>query len=653
MRTRIFHFILAIVLGVRALASASTRDPTDGKMQPFPLSDVRLLDGPFHDAQRLDLNYLLSLDADRLLAGYRNNAGLPSKAPPYGGWESKALCGHTLGHYLSACSMMFATTADDRLRDRVKYIVGELAVCQQAAPDGFLGGMPRGPELFANIASGDFGTRNNFGIPGSWAPWYNEHKLFAGLRDAYLYTGNQQAKAVLMRVGDWAIGICRNLSDNQMQKMLSVEYGGMSEVLADLTAITGDPKYLALARRFWDRAVLDPLAEGRDDLTGRHANTQIPKIIGAARIYELTGDPRMKKTAETFWNAVVSDRSFVTGSNSNREHFFALGLEASQLGPDDGETCNVYNMIKLTAHLARWTGSPAPYDFYERALFNHILGSIDPDSGTCTYFQALQPGRFKVYATPENSFWCCTGTGMENHARYGADIYSHQDIQTLSVNLFISSELSWKEAGLTLRQTTDFPQSDTTTLSLHLDRPAHFALWIRVPAWADDGIDATGAVQAHAAPGSGWLVLDRVWHSGDVVTIRMPMSLHLHRAVDDPTMVAVEDGPVVLAATFGRTDFPKTDHAAEQRQFDLLYVPPSPMVVTDSKGLEWLPPLSGQPLHFKTSGVGRPADFPMSPFYAVHHERYAVYFRLVSPSQYQSMQNKSGEAPMPSAGVNR
>jgi len=643
-------FWVLIVLCIMNTGSAVHASDTIVPVLPaqrFPLSDVRLLDGPFRKAMELDQAYLFSLDRDRLLAGYRKNAGLPPKATAYGGWESKGICGQMLGHYLSACSMMFAATANERWRERISYCLDELAACQQARSDGFLGGMPNGPELFATIARGEFATNGGADLQGAWVPWYNEHKLLAGLRDVYLYTSDPRARQILLRIGDWAISVCQNLNDEQMQKMLSVEYGGMNEALADLSDISGDPKYLALARRFWDHTVLDPLADGRDDLTGRHANTQIPKLIGAARIYELTGDPRMKKAAETFWNAVVSNRSFVTGSNSDREHFFPLGMEAAKLGPENGETCNVYNMLKLTGHIAQWSGRCEAYDFYERALFNHILGSIDPDSGTCTYFQALEPGRFKVYATPQNSFWCCTGTGMENHARYGADIYTHGDDQTLNVNLFIASELSWKEKGLTLRQETDFPRSDHTMLTFTLQRPTRLALRIRVPQWAQDGIFVEGAVAAHGERGSGYLALDRTWQNGDHVTVRMPMSLHLHRTIDDPTMVAVEDGPIVLAATLGRQDYPPTDHVADQTAYDLLYVPSVPQVVTESKTLDWLAPVGDEPLHFKTRFVGQPRDFEMSPFYAVHHQRYAVYFRLLDSSQDQAVREKRNQTTRP------
>lgn len=607
---------------------------------PFALSQVRLLDGPFRRAMRLNGDYLLALEPDRLLAGFRNNAGLPEKAVHYGGWESRGLEGHSLGHYLSACAMMSAATGDDHFRQRVDYCVDELAACQSATPEGHLAGMPHGREIFAAVKRGEIGVDGGFNLNHGWVPWYNQHKLFAGLRDAYLFTSNYSAKQVLMRLGEWAIDVCRNLNDVDMQVMLGVEHGGMMETLADLSAITGDPKYLAMAERFWHKAVLDPLSAGRDEMTGLHANTQVPKLLGAARLYELTGDVRYRTAADTFWHAVVGTRSFVTGSNSDREHFFPLGEEAAKLGPENGETCNVYNMLKLTSHLAEWTGRADCYDYYERALFNHVLGSIDPDSGMTTYFQSLEPGRFKVYGTPTDAFWCCTGTGMENHAKYGADIFTHaQDGRTLDVNLFIASELSWKQKGITLRHETDFPQSDTTTITLGLDRPVRLALRVRVPGWADKGIFVTGAIAAHGKAGSGYVTLDRTWQDGDKITVRLPMTLRLHRAADDATVAAVLYGPIVLAADLGREDMP-VDNVADHTQYDHLPVPAVPMLVTNDSTLGWLHPIAGSPLHFETRGAGHPYDVKFAPVYAIHHRRYAVYVRLFNTAQHDALRQK-------------
>ncbi|MDB5327418.1 MAG: acetyl-CoA carboxylase, biotin carboxylase, partial [Phycisphaerales bacterium] len=428
--------------------------------------------------------------------------------------------------------------------------------------------------------------------------------------------------------------------------MLGVEQGGMMETLADLYAITKDEKYLKLAQRFWHKAVLDPLAAGQDKLTGLHANTNIPKVIGAARLYELTGDEKYATTAKTFWNVVTEHRSFVTGSNSDREHFFDLGLEAKKLGPENGETCNVYNMLKLTAHLARWSGEAAPFDFYERAMFNHILGSIDPASGMCTYFQSLEPGRFKVYSSPENSFWCCTGTGLENHSKYALDAYTHGADDTLDVNLFIASELTWAERGLVLRQETTFPETDVTKLTLKLQKPTRLKLRVREPSWAGEhfsvsvGRSKPGSEMTNFSSADGYRVIDRTWQDGDTVTVTLPMKLTVHRAIDDPTMAAVMYGPIVLAAQLGREDFPQSDSVPNQTSFDNRPIPAVPMLVTDSKSLEWLKPIAGKPLHFSTEGVGRPSEIEFAPLYATHHQRYGVYMRLVDTTQYTALQQK-------------
>lgn len=631
-----FLMLMTSMIANTALADVQPPQLTN---QPFPLSDVRLLDGPFKQAMKLDADYLLSLDTDKLLAGFRTNAGLPKKADPYGGWESRGLTGHSLGHYLSACSMMVAD-GDDRFRDRVNYIIDELAECQAKSPVGFIGGMPKGTELFDAIASGAASANGGFDLHGAWVPWYNQHKVFAGVRDAYLLAGNQKAKEVLVRLGDWTIHVCEKLNHDQMQRMLGVEQGGMMETLADIYAITNDPKYLAIAERFWHEAVLNPLADGKDDLTGKHANTQVPKVIGAARLYELTGNDRYRKTAETFWTAVVGNRSFVTGSNSDREHFFPLGIEARQLGPQNGESCNVYNMLKLSSHVAGWNDQAKVYDFYEKALFNHILGSIDPQTGMTTYFQALEPGRFKVYGTPDNSFWCCTGTGMENHAKYGADIYSHRADGSLQVNLFIPSELSWKDKGLTLKQETDFPTSDTTKLTFTLDQPKQIAIRIRVPAWAEQGISVEGATTAQAKAGDGFLTIDRTWNTGDMITVHLPMALHLHQAIDDKNMAAVEYGPIVLAAQLGREKMPKTDNVPDHTSLDRVPLVETPMLVSDAKTVDWLKPVDGEPLHFQTAGVGKPSEVTFAPFYGTHHQRYAVYLPLVSTAEYAEVQKK-------------
>ena len=446
----------------------------------FNLADVRLLEGPFRQAQERDGRYLLQLEPDRLLHNFRVNAGLTPKAPVYGGWESVQTWadirahGHTLGHYLSACSLMFAATGDQRFRERSDYIVTELRDCQEAGKSGLVCAFPDGEAPFRDIVD----ATRFVGVP-----WYTMHKIMAGLRDAYLYSNNRIALEVLVKLSDWAIATTQNLSDEQFQRMLNTEHGGMNEVVADVYALTGEPRFLTLAERFCHRALLDPLAQLRDTLDGLHSNTQIPKVIGFNRLYELTGQADYRAASRFFWRTVVENRTFATGGNADREHFFPPKDFLQHLdSAKTMETCCTHNMLKLTRMLFALDPSATYADYYERALYNSILASQDPDSGMMTYFQPTRPGYLKLYCTPTDSFWCCTGTGMENHAKYGDSIYFH-DANTLYVNLFIPSTLTWKEKGLTITQTTRFPEQDRTRLRLTVHKPVNIALNVRHPSW--------------------------------------------------------------------------------------------------------------------------------------------------------------------------
>ena len=452
--------VVAIALSAFSAWSDAPALKVPPVIEPFSLTDVRLLDGPFRDAMLRDQKYLLALEPDRLLHTFRLNVGLPSSAQPLGGWEEPKceLRGHSLGHYLSALSLMYASTGDARFKRRVDHIVAELAICQDHSVgagyhEGYLSAFP---ESFIDRVEQ---------AKKVWAPWYTLHKIMAGLLDASQLCGNAQALEVLRKNADWVKSRVGKLSSGQMQTSLNCEHGGMNEVLANLYAVTGNTNYLALSAAFNHAKVLEPLAHGEDRLDGIHANTQIPKIIGAAREYELTGDPKYLAVANTFWDSVVLRRSYVIGGHSDREHFFSTNDFASHLSPDTCETCNTYNMLKLTRELFALKPDAAKMDFYERALFNHILASQDPETGMFVYFPSLKPGHFKVYSTPEDSFWCCVGTGMENHSKYGETIYFH-DANSLFVNLFVASELSWKKKGLVVRQETGFPVSDTTILKI-------------------------------------------------------------------------------------------------------------------------------------------------------------------------------------------
>ncbi len=572
-----------------------------------------------------DLKYLLSLEPDRFLHNFRKNAGLEPKAPIYGGWESGGVAGFSLGHYLSACAMAFATTGDVRFKQRVDYIVAELALCQSKRADGYVAAIPDGDRIWKEVAAGDIRSQG-FDLNGGWVPWYTMHKLFAGLIDAYQQAGSAEAKAVALKLADWAINETSQLSQAQWQKMLDCEQGGMNESMANLYAITGEPKYLQLSEKFNHHAILDPLSRGdASQLPGHHANTQIPKVIGSARQYEMTGDDSDRQIAETFWKAVVHDHSYVIGGNSSGEHFGPPDKLSDRLTSSTCETCNTYNMLKLSRHLFEWSPSAAYMDFTERALYNHILASQNPRTGMMCYYVPLEQGGFKTYSTPTDSFWCCVGTGMENHVKYGESIYFH-DAGSLYVNLFIPSELSWKEKGLTVRQENHFPQQSATRLTFTAQQPVELTLRVRCPSWIAGAMSLSinGKAQKIASRPSSYVPITRVWKSGDVVQIGLPMKLHQEAMPDDARRVAMLYGPLVLAGGLGSQEQPK---------------PRIPVFVDDGKPLsQWLKPVAGQALAFRSQGPGRPQDVSFIPFYQMHDERYSVYFDLFSPSAWQARQ---------------
>jgi len=618
-------------------AQAEVEPVVDLQAQPFSLEDVRLLDSPFRDAMLRDGNYLLSLDCDRLLYNFRVNAHLPTDAKPYGGWEAPSceLRGHIVGHYLSACSLMYASTGDARFKERVDKIVAGLAECQTtlATNGSHAGYLSAFPESFIDR------VENRKPV---WAPWYTLHKIMAGLLDSYQLCDNEQALEVLTNMANWAKFRVDRLSTAQMQRSLETEQGGMTEVLANLYGVTGNTNYLQLAEAFNHQRVLGPLERGEDRLNGLHANTQIPKIIGIAREYELTGNPRFHTAADTFWDAVALDRSYVIGGDSDREHFFPTNTFDSHLTAETAETCNTYNMLKLTRHIFEWQPSAVTMDFYERALYNDILASQDPDTGMFTYFMSLKPDHFKTYSTPENSFWCCVGTGMENHAKYGDTIYFHGDNppfhggSSLFVNLFIPSELSWSEKKIVVRQETKFPESDTTRLSFKCDQPVRLALKIRWPMWSEKMSLRVNGVKRKisGAPGS-YVSVDREWQNGDRVEIRLAMKLRAEPLPGMNNIVAVLYGPIVLAGDLGTNGVPRQ---YARNQGDLVRVPDPvvPVFVSNPKTfLKKIRP-TAQPLVFETKNLVQPNDVTLVPFYQADHERYTVYWKLLSEAAWKA-----------------
>jgi DUF1680 family protein len=595
------------------------------KAQAFALTDVRLLPGAFEQAMMRDKAYLLSLEPDRLLHTFRLNVGLSSTAEPYGGWEAPKveLCGHSLGHYLTALSLMCASTGDAVLKSRVEYIVSELAKCQEASPaKGFnVGYLAAFPESFMDRVET---------LKPVWAPWYTLHKIMAGLLDAYQLCGNTQALEVLVKNVAWVKLRVDRLTREQMQAALDREFGGMNEVLANLYAVTGNPDHLRMAQAFDHRKVFGPLSQGEDKLDGLHANTQIPKMIGAAREYELTGDVAYKKIAEYFWERVALHRSYVIGGHSDREHFFPTNEFARHLSPETTETCNTYNMLKLTRHLFAWEPAAPLMDFYERALYNHILASQDPRTGMFVYLMSLKPGHFKTYSLSTNSFWCCVGTGMENHGKYADTIY-FKGKDTLYVNLFMASELDWKDKGLKVRQETRFPEEGATRLTFLANKPVKATVKLRWPAWAREfNITINGKkVRVKSQPGT-FVTLNEKWKTGDTVEIQMPMELLTEPLPGEPGTVAFLYGPIVLAAELGTEGMP-SPYAVRQTEQCRVPSPTVPVLVGNSPSLvSKLQPVSGRKLAFTTQGLGRPQDVTLIPFYELHHQRYSVYFQVLN-----------------------
>ncbi len=588
----------------------------------FSLHDVRLLDGPFKQAQDIAVKYLLSLDSDRLLARYRMEAGLEPKAQPYGGWEAQGIAGHSLGHYLSGCALAYASTGDKRFLDRVNYIVDQLAECQRAIGTGYVAGIPNGKRVYAEVAAGNIRS-SGFDLNGSWVPNYNLHKLFAGLRDAYRLCTNKTALEVAKKLADWFDSVHANLTEEQMQRVLACEHGGLNETFADLYADTGNERYLKLARRIYHKAILEPLARGEDILPGKHANTQIPKLIGLATLYELTGNETDRSAANFFWERVVYHHSYVTGSHSDREYFGPPDRLNNRLSPNTAETCNVYNMLKLTRHVFGWNPSAAVADFYERALLNHIRATQHPD-GRVMYYLSLQPGHYKEYQTHTNSFTCCVGTGMENHVRYAEAIYFH-DKDGLCVNLFIASELNWRARGVKVRQDTAWPESDTATLTFSCKSPQEFTLRIRHPHWAEKlVVKVNGRQLTQQTKPSSYFELRRRWRTGDKVEVSFPMHLRTESMPDNTNRIAIFYGPTVLASDLG----PVPDAEAGKPGY-------VPVMLTEGRPVtNWIKQVSKLPLKFRTVGVGKPRDVELVPLWQLHDRRYTVYLDLFSKDEW-------------------
>lgn len=612
----------------------SCTEKSKDNLEPFRLSEVRILDGPFYRAQQADLNYILAMDPDRLLAPYLKDAGIEPLQENYGNWENSGLDGHIGGHYLSAMAFMYASTGNEELMRRIEYMIDWLARCQEKNGNGYVGGIPGGQETWEKIRNGSIEARG-FDLEGQWVPLYNIHKLFAGLRDVCLNTGNGKALNIYVGLANFFRDMIAGLTDEQVQEMLQSEHGGLNEVFVDLADITGDSNYLDLADRYSHRLILDPLLQQKNELTGLHVNTQIPKVIGYKRFAQAAGNEEWSRAADFFWNTVVDEWTISIGGNSVREHFHPAddfsGMVSDVQGP---ETCNTYNMLRLTKLLFLDRPESKYIEYYERALFNHILSSEHPDKGGFVYFTPMRPGHYRVYSRPQLCFWCCVGSGLENHARYGEMIYAHQE-NSLYVNLYIASELSWKEKGIRVIQQTGFPYEESTELVIQADKPEKFTLNIRYPRWAGANqfkIEVNGKPQEITPGESTFVPVTRKWKSGDRVRVSLPMQTSIEYLPDDSPWISIIHGPIVLAAISDSSnlegiwaDDSRWGHVARGPRYPVDETPV--IVMPDSNLVSHIQPVEGKPLTFKMPDLIFPdscRDLILKPFFDVHEARYIV-----------------------------
>lgn len=598
------------------------------------MEKVLLTDGIFKDSQNKGKEYLLYLDVDRLIAPCYEAVGKTPKKAPYGGWESMAISGHSLGHYLSAVSAMYVSDNDMELKNKLEYAVSEIAYIQSFDKEGYVGGFKR--ECFDRVFTGKFNV-TRFELGGSWVPWYSIHKIYAGLMDTYNLTGNKQALDVVIKMADWAKMGTDNLNEEEFDRMLYCEHGGMCEVMSELFKVTNNKDYLDLALRFYNKEIMNSLLEEKDELEGKHANTQIPKVIGAATLYELLGDNKLRQACEFFWNIVTKNRSYVIGGNSRDEHFGKSGTE--KLGVTTAETCNTYNMLKLTERLYSWNHDSKYMDYYENALYNHILASQDPKTGMKTYFVSTQPGHFKVYCSPENSFWCCTGTGMENPARYIRNIY-YRDEDNLFVNLFINSKIEIKDKKIIIDQKTDFPRSNKVVIKFEDAYGQPMNINIRIPWWVKgDVMVNVNGIEEFKKSDRGYLSINKNWNNGDVIEVTLPMDIEVYYSKEDKNKVAFMYGPVVLAGALGTENFPESDILEDHLKLNHYPGIVVPTLVSNDKNLKNLiKSVDLQRLEFETESIGQPGNVKcrLIPFYEIHHERYTIYWKTMSCEQYKT-----------------
>ena len=642
MRTSVLLLSSTICLTVCLRAFGQNANPAQlaerrtVKLNALPLNHVRLTGGPLKTAQEADAKYLLELQPDRTLAFLRQHAGLKAKAEGYGGWDGpkRNLTGHIAGHYLSAVSLMWAATGDQRFKERADYIVEQLKEIQDAQGDGYIGALEDGEgvdgkQRFVDLSNGVIKS-GGFDLNGMWSPWYVQHKLFAGLRDAYRYADNQTALQVEVKFASWAEKILSRLSEDQLQQMLGTEFGGMNEVLAELYADTADERWLKLADKFHQKAIVDPLSQDKDVISHTHGNTQVPKLYGVLMRYVYTGNAADEEAAKYFWDRVVYHYSFATGGHGKNEYFGEPDRLSEMVDGRTAETCNVYNMLKMTRTLFSVEPDIRYADFHERALFNHILASQDPNNYSVTYMLPVGRGVQHEYQRMFDDFTCCVGTSLESHALHGEGIYYYKGSEEFWVGLYASSIARWDSAGVEVEMSTDFPIGASASAKIRTKSPKKFMLALRRPYWAGDGftVKVNGQALKETPAADSYVKIDRVWHEGDTVELNLPKRLREEPVPDNPSRMALMWGPLVLAGDLG----------PEVRQDDEENMPapsaPALVVAANTPVQQWLKPESGKPGWFKTSGAGLSQDIEFAPMYELPRRKYAVYWDVFTPEEW-------------------
>ena len=636
------------------------------RCRPLPLTAVRLTGGPLKHAQEMNGRYLLELEPDRMLSYFRRQAGLAPRAEGYRGWDGggRNLTGHIAGHYLSAVSLMWASTGDVRFRERADYLVRELKVVQDKHGDGYLSALEGGRDAFARLARGEIESES-FDLNGLWSPWYTLHKVFGGLRDAYRYTGNRTSLEMEAAFAEWAGRVLADLDENQLEHMMNTEIGGMNEIMVDLYEDTRDERWLELSRKFEHDDFIRPLKEHRDNLAGKHGNTTVPKLIGSADRFVATGDSSDLMAAGFYWDIVVRRHSFATGGHGKDEYFGPAGRIGSRVDGRTAETCNVYNMLKLTRRLFAISPEVRFADFHERALFNHILGSMDPQDGRTCYMVPVGRGVQHEYQDMFESFTCCVGTGMESHALHGDGIY-FEETDRLFVNLYVPSTVEWSQAEARLTVDTDFPLGESATIRIKLREPRTLTLSLRRPYWAGaefharvngetvplpepavrDWRDSRSQYQDASTGGSAFVDITREWRDGDTIDVRLPKFLWIEPTPDNRGRAAILWGPLVLSGDLG----PERRRSESEEHEDVAPPPPVPVLVAAHLPVDsWLKPDGKEPGRFRTTSVGRlPAaeeqtmDLELVPFYRLHRRTYAAYWDLFTPEEWESKKQEYG-----------